>query len=128
MEGIVTIKSETSEVLATGSFFTYGEEESSIHLQHKGEKITLFIKFIDEDGKDWKNHREQFFDAIDEQSARITFKNYTNNLGVFTLKPLKLGTIGRRELFFQYKIDDLQNSDAKLVFYTFHLGAEVENG
>lgn len=128
MKGSVKIKSHSSDILATGSFITFGDEESSLCLEYNNENITVYLKFVDEDGKDKDSDRKKEFEVVGELEARFTLYNYKTGLGAFILKPMHLGSIGGRELYFQYKIDDLHNSPSKLVYYTFHLGAEVDNG
>ncbi|OUL58799.1 DUF6864 domain-containing function [Pseudoalteromonas ulvae] len=128
MEGSLNIKSQSSDVLATGSFITFGNEESSLCLEYQNEHITIHLKFVDEEGKNSDSDRRKEFDVLGDQEARFTFYNYKTGLGAFVLQPMDLGSIGNRKLYFQYKIDDLHNSPSKLVFYTFHLGSEVNNG
>lgn len=128
MDGVVSITSESTQVLATGSFITYCGEESRIHLHFNNEDIYLNIKFVDEEGKSSESDRKKEFEAVGEAEARLTLYNYKGALGTFLLQPMNFATIGGRELLFQYRVDDLYNSLSKLVFYTFYLGREVENG
>lgn len=128
MDADIKITSQSSEVLTSGSFITFRNEESSLCLSYKGETIIFKILFIDEEGKDTEKDRKKEFEVINDNEARFTLYNYKSGLGTFVLEPMLLGTIGDRELFFQYRIDDLHNSPSKLVFYTFHLGGEVSNG
>ncbi|WP_217990534.1 DUF6864 domain-containing function, partial [Vibrio metoecus] len=119
------LRTETKDVLASGTLITFGSEESIFELTHNGECLTLRVKFVDEDGKNWKEHRETKFDPVSATEGRFTFFNFNNNLGVYTTKPAYIGDIGGRELFFQYKIDDMTESVSKVIFYTFYLGGSV---
>ena len=109
----------------SGSLITAGLGETSYVLNHNGEELTIILNFVDDNDKTAKLRRE--VELVDSTTAKFTFFNYKNALGTYSTEPLPLGSIGGRELIFQYRIDDLQ-SLSKLVFYTFYLGKEVENG
>lgn len=121
----VKITSNDKDVLCSGSVITFGLGETRFDIHHNNEELGFIINFIDEEGDDAK--RRNNFEIISDTLGKLTFYNYKSSSGIYTTKPAYLGTIGNRELYLQYRIDNLE-SNSKLLFYTFYLGTEVENG
>jgi len=126
---ILKLKTETKDVLYSGSLITFLNEESIFELTHNDENLTLRIKFIDEKDKHWENHGRVLFEPLNAienaTDGRITFFNFNNPLGVYSTKPVPLGDIGGRYMYFQYKVDDMKESASKVLIYTFYLGGSV---
>ncbi|HIF9507353.1 TPA: DUF6864 domain-containing function [Photobacterium damselae] len=123
------LKTETKDILYSGSLITFSHDETIFELNHNDEELRLRVKFVDEQNKHWKEHGRVLFEPIDAienaTDGRITFFNFNNPLGVYSNKPMLLGDIGGRRLYFQYKIDDMTESTSKVITYTFYLGESV---
>ena len=121
----ISITSSGKEIFHTGNLITFGLGETKFDLHHNGEELSFIFEFIDNKAVDAKPKRT--FEAISDTVGKLTFLNYKSSAGTFTIEPIYLGSIGKRELFLQYRIDDLQ-SNSKIFFYTFYLGEAIDNG
>ena len=121
----IRITSGDKEIFFSGSVITYEMQDTTINLEHNGEALKFIFKFEDKS----PDHPERGIglEVASPTIGIITFYNYTSSNGTFSTQPINLGSIGGHELYFQYRIDDLQ-ACSKLFFYTFYLGQEVENG
>ena len=121
----IKISSAGKEIFYSGNIITFGLGESRFDLHHNGEDLSFIFEFVDEEGTDVKMRRD--FELVNETTGKIIFYNYLSPHGSYTKEPIVLGSIGKRQLFLQYRIDNLE-SKSKIFFYTFYLGEEVENG
>lgn len=120
----ILISTRDKFLLSASTFITFGPEDTVIIIEYKGETISLIIHFEDTDSKEM----ERTFEIIDETTAKISFKNYTNSLGSHTREPMRVGTIGNHNLWLVYRIVELESSASKQFTYSFYIDKEENHG
>lgn len=112
----VRITSAGKEIISTGTVNVFDQKD----LQFTFDDMKIIMEFIDDKGEQ-KLHGE----AIEEKILKITLRNFTNSLGVGTIKPLVIGSISSRKLYMSFVVYTLSSDSMKTVHYTFYLGEEV---
>ena len=114
------------EILAAGSFITWGSGETVMDVEYEQDHIRLIIGF-DDTKKGERQHRT--FELIDPTTLRITFINYTNVLGTHA-GPAQIGTIAHTPLWLAYRVVHLKEIGSKHFTYSLYVGPkrEVQDG
>ncbi|HNV30893.1 MAG TPA: hypothetical protein PKJ83_17230 [Cyclobacteriaceae bacterium] len=116
MSDKVKIESGAFEVYDTGTVISANNQPIDFFFSG----LTFRFVFKNDIAKPPMNvHAQQF--GTSGNGLEITFVNYENSLGAGNKEPLKIGHIGGRELFLNYRIYSLQPGFDKLVHYTWYL-------
>ena len=112
------IKIETGkfEVFDTGTVISANNEP--VDFSFSG--LTFRLIFQSDPGSPIMRVAAEQFGA-GKNGLAITFVNYDNSLGVGNKEPLKVGQIGGRDLYLNYRIYSLQPEFDKLIHYTWYL-------
>lgn len=115
------IKSGISEVIASGTVISFEENPIEITFGPPGEQLKLILVFQDKEGEQAPHITRE---VIDIETMLMTLTNFGSVLGTGTTKPMPVGIMAKRRLYFHFRVYTLQDSD-KTVHYTFYLGEEV---
>jgi hypothetical protein len=125
----MNIKVGEYEVYSSGTIVSLPEEIIQFYI----EDLTYELEF-----KDDLTKSEQNVEAIADsktKTMKLVFTNFNNNLGTGSLNPLNLGFIGKKILYFNYRVYALVgNKDSGTAGKTLHYTwltkdrQEVENG
>lgn len=66
-------------------------------------------------------------ELFEKNGVKIIFTNYDNPLGSGNIDPIRIGTLGGKKLFLNYRIYPLEKSGSH-IHYTFLLGEEDKSG
>lgn len=94
----MNIKVGEYEVYSSGTIVSLPEELIKFYI----EDLTYELEF-----KDDLTKSEQNVEAIADsktKTMKLVFTNFNNNLGTGSLKPLNLGYIGKKILYFNYRV------------------------
>ncbi len=67
-------------------------------------------------------------EMISNTHLKVVFINFDENLGAGSIKPIRLGNIGDKGLYLQYRIYTLREDAGKLVHYTWLLNKNFNKG
>ncbi len=120
------------ELFLSGTFLASAEKETTMDLFYNDETLKIILVFDNSDAsKGFTNKGE----VVDNQTLRVTFYNHTNSLGVSTTRPIHIGGISNRKLYWFYRVAqlssklDVPNSETILeITYSFYLGPEENLG
>lgn len=116
------IKIGNYDVWEKGSIISC-EAESIEFILDKATKYILRLEFEDDSENP---ERKANADRFGDNGVRIKFTNYNGTKSIGNVKPIRIGILQNRELFFSYCVTALEIG--KNVYYTFLLGKEVKNG
>lgn len=108
------------DVYATGCIQAFEDDPIKISLNDNLKKTIICYHFLFVD--DGTEKQSMQFRKTTARDFQITLINFSKSIGSGSLSPLRLGTFMGRSLFFSYRINTIQNSDEKLLFYTWYLG------
>lgn len=117
-----------SEVIASGKLQVFNDKETIFKFQEEGESISIIINFGEDPKRIRKASPKRTFEIIDESTLKIIFSNYNDPRGIYTPKPVELGTLNNRKLSFAYNVSKTTSSPSLREFsYTFYLDTEIPN-
>lgn len=67
-------------------------------------------------------------DIISSTHLKLIFINFDDTLGAGNIKPVRLGNLGEKGLYLQYRIYTLREDAGKLVHYTWLLNKKLNKG
>jgi len=115
------IKVGKYDVYETGTIVSVDNEFVEIEIDAKS-GFFLRLSFLEDKLSAQVNARAQ---KIEDKGIEIVFTNCNDPLGIGNAKPLPMGTIGEKQLLFNYRIYTLKNS-GKHIHYTFLLDERKE--
>lgn len=122
----VVIRSGPAEIISSGSIISFGGNPIEITLGPNDDRILMKMTFSEE-GKPL--HVEVDFKS--SKTLELTFHKFNNPLGSGSSKPIHVGELLDRKLYFHYRIYHLIGGD-RTITYCFYLAEEVkevkENG
>jgi len=125
MDGQLSIKQGDKELIATGTFLTFGSDQIELTLKYKDEIVKLLFEFVtDETSKDTGLE----FQSLNTTTLKVIYKNHNHTLGSFNTEPYELGTIGNRLFYFTYFVTHINGTQRKKIDYSFYVGKEAQNG
>ena len=106
------------ELLESTSFLTTGLGETVITVGDQ-EPLRFLLNFVeDSDGKVEMNWKK-----VDDQTLRITLKNWNNPLGITLAEPVEVGTYQNRPLFILFFISKAGvEGQNRAVTFSLYLG------
>jgi len=122
----VVVGYEDKDVIASGSILTFGPASTVFHIKVADDHMNIAVTFADEPATPNKPNIKS--EVVPPDTLRLTFVNFNSVLGGHTTKPLELGTISDRRVWFIYRVVHLQNTPTKELHYTFYLDREVTRG
>ena len=113
------------ELIKSGNILTIKDSPVTIKLIDEVEgDYTFIINFVqDTENKETVTK----YTAIDKFTLQIDFKNFDGYQGGGNTNLINLGTLRKKELFFNYRVFDLTNVGKTLIF-NFYTGKEGNNG
>jgi hypothetical protein len=109
------------EIISSGTVISYKDETVNFELNPT---LTFKMKFI----KDAESKEQNLdFKIIDNTSVEILLTNFNNTLGTGNIEPLMLATIDKKNIYLNFVIHALGNSDTKTIHYTWYSREEVVN-
>jgi hypothetical protein len=111
------------DVYAEGTLVSIPEEPIKFLIED------LTYELIFKDDIKIKDQKVEATEAENKKGVKLTFVNFNNAFGTSNAKPLLLGFIGNKDLFFNYRIHALNSGPSKTIHYTWLTKEkEVENG
>lgn len=118
----ITTGSENYEVLDTGSVITYKDEPLAFELSPDLRIVVKFIK--DSEIKEQKMD----FKVISNNELELLLTNFNSSLGIGNAAPLPLAKLNNKQVYLNFMVYALNDSDNKTMHYTWYLREEVKNG
>jgi len=113
----VTVKSSGKDIIASGSVNTFSYD----NLEVKIAQFKFVFNFINSGSEQKIEYRND-----GSETLILDIYNFNSSLGVGVKSPLRIGTLMNRELYLSFRVYTLDQSDSKLVHYTFMLGDAVD--
>ena len=105
-------------VLASGTVITIPNEWTVFHI----ENLKYKFRFINTEDKVQKISSN----SVDKTTSELTFNNFDNPLQTGNTTPLRLGSLGEKSLFLQYRVQSLSEDTGKTLHYTWMVKADKE--
>jgi len=116
------LESGPAEVVTSGSVISFLGNPITITFKAEDEILKLIFEFRDE--KEKKEPRMEV-SLPNPETLKIILFNFRDPLGLGTGKPARIGTIGNRNLYLQYRVYPISGSLDKILHYTLYKGEEV---
>ena len=122
------IKIGDYEVYADGTIISIPDESVKFIIED------LTFELIFKDDIETGEQKVEATQSKDKKGVILTFTNFNNSLGTSNAKPLPLGFINNKDLFFNYRIHALNGGPdkakmGKTIHYTWMMkDKEVKNG
>ena len=118
------VKVGNYELLESVTVIDIDSEPISVHLEGEGKGLTFIFNFI----KDEKVSGAKInYAVVDDNTAEVKIINSDDFLGGGNTKLISLGTLKKRNLYYDFRVFGLQNSGNTIIL-NFYLGEEVNNG
>lgn len=117
---IKKIKSGTATILGTGSFLTFDGQNVEIEFgvaQGGDSPLKIVLEFNDEGGSTPQLESEV---AENNKLMKLILKNFNNEIGSGTIRPLEIGTYGGQRLFIGFRMETLEGGEQRTIHYTFY--------
>lgn len=118
------VKIGNYELLESITVIDIDSEPISVNLEGEGRGLTFIFSFI----KDETVSGAQINHAVvDDNTAEVKIINADGFLGGGNTKLISLGTLKKRNLYYNFRIFGLKDSGNTIIL-NFYLGEEVNNG
>jgi len=107
-----TVASGKAEILASGSVITFRSEP--LRIRFAG--LALVLKFQTDD----KKKGTRMHGHADGKELQLTLTNFNSPLGSGTSEPIRIGTLGGKNLYLNFRVYALNNAADKTVHYTIY--------
>ncbi len=112
------------ELLESITVIDIDSEPISVNLEGDERGLTFIFNFI----KDEKVSEAQInYTVVNDNTAEVNIINADGFLGGGNTKLISLGTLNRRNLYYNLRVFGLHNSGNTIIL-NFYLGEEVNNG
>lgn len=112
---VVSIKTGPYEIVSSGVVHVLESEGAQISI----DDLRVSLLFRTEAGEGPKVAANR----TSEQTAELILTNLEGALGFGNVEPIKLGTLGNKDLFFIYRVSSLNDSSIRTLEYTFYRNA-----
>ncbi|WFR64293.1 hypothetical protein P9222_09030 [Paenibacillus amylolyticus] len=111
------ILSGQTEILSSGTLITYDENPLKFIVElEAGFKLKVNMVFIDND--DSTDLDAEFDEEAEE--INLFFYNFDSPFGTGNSKPIPIGTLDNKKLFFNFRLNSITESKSKIFQYTFY--------
>ena len=87
------------------------------------DNVRVRLHFESQDGEG-----QHFSAAVENNVLVITFVNFNNPLGTELTDAVEIGTLNGRRLFCHFRVLGMNENGNRVIFYTWLLGDNVNNG
>ena len=117
-EAKLTITYQNKRLIASGTFFTFGEGETNFLLEYKGDSI----KFVFDVVNDESEHRNSINSLIAlPDTLKVTIRNYRMVMGNAVVGPVKLGEIAGESFFMLLTVRVAKSDGSKSITYSIYV-------
>lgn len=112
LENEIKISTDKKDVIFSGTVFQFEKEDVIFHIP----SLEFRLSFVSDDG----NPRAEGKYDNEKQEFCIQLYNYDNSLGVGLTKPMNIGSINDKKLYFICRVTTLsKQKENHLIHYTF---------
>ena len=120
------ISYQDKELLCSGTFITFGREQTILEIKYKTDSVKLIFEFVTSQETQGAQTRTEI---VDPPALKFTLINFDSPLGTRSTVPWEIGKTLNRTIYLLCDIVDLQGSEGlKKVTYSIYLGPEIING
>lgn len=114
MENEIIITTEKKDIISNGTVFQFEEEDLIFHL----DSLEFRLKFVSDNGN------ARAIGKYDESKNELCMQlfNYDNSLGIGLTKPMEIGTVNDKNIYFICRVYTLgKQKENHMVHYTFFI-------
>lgn len=118
MEAKVTVTYKDKRLIASGTFFTFGEGETALLLEYKSDSIRFVFDVVNDESE----HRNVITSRVAlPDTMKITIQNYRMVMGNAVLGPVKLGEIAGQTFFMLLAVRGAKSDGSKSITYSLYV-------
>ena len=115
----IDISYDDKILIASGSFFTFGDNETALDIRYQGDDLHFRFKF---DRSPTHPGPSIHYGIENSDTLIITLYNLDKYpAGLYSIKPLDVGTIKNRSIYLIYHVVPLRNTEMYQIIYSFYL-------
>ncbi|MDH5711933.1 MAG: hypothetical protein OEZ15_09755 [Gammaproteobacteria bacterium] len=118
MEANVSITYQNKRLIASGTFFTFGEGETTLLLEYKND----YIKFVFDILNDESEHKNVISSRVVlPDTLRVTIQNYRMVMGNAVVGPTELGEMAGTSVFMLLSVRGAKSDGSKGITYSIYV-------
>lgn len=118
MEAKVTISYQNKRLIASGTFFTFGEGETNLLLEYKDDSIRFVFDVVNDESE----HRNAISSRIAlPDTLKVTIRNYRMVMGNAVVGPVELGVIAGESIFMLLTVRGAKSDGSKSITYSIYV-------
>lgn len=118
MEGKVTVTYQNKLLIASGMFFTFGEGETNLLLEYKGDRLKFVFDVVNDESENRNSISSQI--ALPD-TLKVTIRNYRMVMGNAVLGPVELGEIAGESCFMLLTVRGAKSDGSKSITYSIYV-------